>query len=103
MLKRTPKPITYHLQAAPLVTSEPTLGQPSTKSWNERLRAAWRERKALQTARKNAGAMVLRIVADEDLLDGLAALNWFLGRDRDDPEDVADAILDGLRKDILGE
>ena len=89
-----PKPI-YHLQPVPLSTAAPTLGEPSSKSWDEARRAAWRERKALQAARKNKGELVLRnVILDDDLIEAMGELNRWRGCDRSNPEEMGEALIE---------
>jgi hypothetical protein len=60
------------------------------------------ERKRRQADHKNSGNLVLQnVMLDEDLREGPARLDWFIGRDPNDPEDVRAALLHGLREDVL--
>jgi hypothetical protein len=86
------------LQAVPLTLPAPLIGFPEI----EDLRPAT-ARKRAQRARADAGDMLISGVLDEDLHDELARLNWFIGIDASDGREVGEAILRGLRKDLLGE
>jgi hypothetical protein len=96
---------TVDLVAADLIT-----GPPKLAAWklhqiksDEVKRAEWRERKDRQIERENTGAVVLphNVVIDEDLMDRLAGLGCFIGRERTNPQDVAEAIIDYLRDAVM--
>lgn len=97
----TPQRAAHALTAVSLQPAAPDIGQPKLKKLSGKPAAV---RKRRGTERKNAGSIVLPpgTVLDEDLLDALAdQLGAFIGRDRNNPHDVAEAVLDILREAVL--
>lgn len=58
-------------------------------------------RKRRERERKRHGQVVIkRLVLDDELIDGLVAVRWIGEWDRDDPDALAEALIEGLRQDL---